>query len=129
LASVVNPSLIRSCQNPADTCFTTADFATTKTQSNFGNNKRNTFRGPHYADADMTINKQVFKVERFGMTVGANMYNVFNHPNFASPLQNVSGSGFGSIQSTVTAPSSPYGSFQGSAVSGRVIQLTARLSF
>ncbi|MCU1309607.1 MAG: Oar protein [Candidatus Angelobacter sp.] len=142
LADVRNPNVIRSCQNPADPCFTAADFAPTKNivdpvtkqittpgQADFGNNKRNTFRGPHYADADMTINKQVFKVERFGMTVGANMYNVFNHPNFASPLQNVSGSGFGSIQSTVTAPSSPYGSFQGSAVSGRVIQLTARLSF
>jgi hypothetical protein len=33
------------------------------------------------------------------------------------------GFAFGHIQSTVTPASSPYGNFQGSAVSGRVLQL------
>jgi hypothetical protein len=60
--------------------------------------------------------------------VGAQFANLFNHPNFASPNSDVA-TGVGSITSTVGAPSSPYGSFQGSAVSGRVIVLTAGLHF
>jgi hypothetical protein len=70
----------------------------------------------------------VFKVERMSLKVGANFYNIFNHPNFGSPTEDVAND-VGTFYTTVTPPSSPYGSFQGSAVSGRVIQLTARLSF
>jgi len=55
-------------------------------------------------------------------TAGANFYNVFNHPNFANPVNGISSGQFGTIQSTVVPPTSPYGKFVGSAVSGRLIQ-------
>jgi hypothetical protein len=36
---------------------------------------------------------------------------------------------FGTIQATVTPASSPYGNFQGAAVSGRILQLEMELKF
>jgi hypothetical protein len=97
----------------------------------FGNISRNQFRGPGYFDMDMTIKKN-FRITESGLTftMGANAYNVFNHPRFANPDNNLSdGSAFGHIQSSVTPASSPYGNFQGSAVSGRVLQLELEVKF
>ena len=97
----------------------------------FGNLTRNQFRGPGYFDLDMTIKKN-FRITESGLTfsMGANAYNVLNHPRFANPDNNLSdGSAFGHIQSTVTPASSPYGNFQGSAVSGRVLQLELEVKF
>ena len=97
----------------------------------FGNTTRNQFRGPGYFDMDMTIKKN-FRITESGLTfsMGANAYNVLNHPRFANPDNNLAdGSAFGHIQSTVTPASSPYGNFQGSAVSGRVLQLELEVKF
>jgi hypothetical protein len=63
----------------------------------------------------------------FGL--GANAYNIFNHPNFANPVSDISSGQFGTIRSTVVPPTSPYGAFVGSAVSGRQLQVQARLTF
>jgi hypothetical protein len=99
------------------------------TTSTFGTTKRNSFRGPHYFDTDFSVLK-IFKLtERVGFGVGANMYNVLNHPNFANPNHDMSGGSFGTSTSTTEPPTSPYGAFVGSAVSGRVIQLHAELKF
>ena len=129
LAEVLNPGLIRTCLSPNDPCFTDADFAARGTQTGFGNLRRNSFRGPRYQDADFSVQKRIFQVEKVGFSLGANMFNVFNHPNFASPGGDVAGGSLGVITSTVAPPSSPYGSFQGSAVSGRVVQFTGKLTF
>jgi hypothetical protein len=97
----------------------------------FGNISRNQFRGPGYFDMDMTIKKN-FRITESGLTLsmGANAYNVLNHPRFANPDNNLAdGSAFGHIQSSVTPASSPYGNFQGSAVSGRVLQLELEVKF
>jgi len=98
----------------------------------FGNTARNQFRGPGYFDMDMTIKKN-FRITESGLTfsMGANAYNVLNHPRFSNPDNNFAdaGSTFGQIQSTVTPASSPYGNFQGSAVSGRVLQLELEVKF
>jgi hypothetical protein len=128
LAEVLNPNLVRTCLGPNDPCFTPADFADDTTQTGFGNLRRNSFRGPRYQDADFSVQKRIFQLEKVGFSFGANMFNVFNHPNFASPSQDVN-TGVGSFTSTVAPPSSPYGSFQGSAVSGRVVQFTGKLTF
>jgi hypothetical protein len=128
LAQVVNPNLVRTCLGPNDPCFSNADFADDTTQVGFGNVRRNSFRGPHYQDADFSLQKRLFQLEKVGFSLGANIYNVFNHPNFASPGQDM-GTTVGAITSTVSPPSSPYGSFQGSAVSGRVIQFSGKLTF
>ena len=95
----------------------------------FGNIARNSFRGPHYFNSDLQLNKETKIAERYTVKLGANMYNILNHANFAAPANNAGGTGLGSITSTVTPPSSPYGSFEGSAVSGRVVQMLMSFSF
>jgi hypothetical protein len=112
-------------------CLNPAQFTETG-QNTFGNISRNQFRGPGYFDMDMTIKKN-FRITESGLTfsMGANAYNVLNHPRFANPDNNFAdaGSTFGQIQSAVTPASSPYGNFQGSAVSGRVLQLELEVKF
>ena len=105
-------------------------FAKAANQHDFGNIPRNSFRGPGYFDTDLNLTKTIPIHERYRFTIGAFFYNILNHPNFDNPYNNVAvGSTFGQILETVSPPSSPYGSFQGSAVSGRVIQTQVKFSF
>jgi len=67
--------------------------------------------------------------ERFKLQVGAYLLNLLNHPNFDLPINNVGNEQFGRIVETVSAPTSAYGAFQGSAVSGRVVQTEVKLTF
>ena len=113
-------------------CLTTSQFASA--QTNFGNIGRNQFRGPAYFDTDLSIKKS-FRVTKnengLKLTLGANAYNVLNHRNFGNPDSDIAdGPGvFGTIVNTVTPASSPYGNFQGGAVSGRVLQLEMQVKF
>ena len=130
LADVIAP-VTTSCTTAAidQPCFTTSQFQTTALQTDFGNLPRNSFRGPGYFDVDTSIQKAISLKENVKLTIGAGFYNLLNHPNFANPSGNVAAGGLGQIVSTVGAPTSPYGSFQGSAVSGRVVVLMGKLSF
>src|SRR5258708_5776025 len=132
LVDAINPGQRATCGPSAvDTpCITASLFSTSTTQKDFGNQPRNTYRGPGYVDTDASLYKS-FRLwsEASRLTVGATASNIFNHPNFAAPSSNVALGGLGIINSTVSAPTSPYGSFQGSAVSGRVLVLTGKISF
>ncbi len=96
----------------------------------FANVSRNSFRGPGYFNSDFSIFKS-FPITEGGMkfTLAANAFNVFNHPNFGNPVGSVTSGLFGAILNTVTPPNSPYGNFQGAAVSGRVLQLAMKFQF
>jgi Carboxypeptidase regulatory-like domain len=116
--------------NSPFTCLPTGNFAAART--NFGNVPRNSFRGPGFFDTDLSIKKS-FRVTKnesgLRLILGANAYNVLNHRNFGNP-DNFRRSGtFGTIQNTVTPASSPYGNFQGAAVSGRILQLEMEVKF
>ena len=87
------------------------------TETDFGM-PRSSFYGPGYFDIDTSTFENFSIKER-----------LLNHPNFANPSGNISAPGLGLIGSTVSAPTSPYGAFQGSAVSGRVATLTGRFTF
>ena len=114
-------------------CLTKSQFLATTSpalhQVTFGSNARNFFRGPGYFDTDMSLMKNIRATERLTFTLGASAYNIFNHPNFDRPISSLSSGSFGKILETVGAPNSPYGNFQGSAVSGRVVQLDLKLKF
>ena len=121
-------------------CVNVADFATdalTYTpgtgetlQNSFGNVRRNSFYGPHYADTDISLYKIIVKKEGASFTLGANAFNAFNHPNFGQPSGNVSAPGsFGEVLNTISPPTSPYGSFQGAVISGRVVQVLGKIIF
>lgn len=108
-------------------CFTTANFVASGSETGFGA-ARNAFYGPGYFDIDTSLYKNIPIRERASFKIGATAANLLNHPNFANPGNNIAG-GLGTITSTVGAPTSPYGAFQGSAVNGRVMVLTARFQF
>jgi Carboxypeptidase regulatory-like domain len=133
LAQQIAPTNTVCGHSAVDTpCLSASSFATTAGQialGSFGNLPRNSFRAPGYADFDTSLYKTIQIHERVRFLIGASAFNVMNHPNFGSPASNAAVGGLGLISNTVAAPASPYGSFQGSAVSGRVLVLTGRFSF
>ncbi len=120
------------CGNPNDICLTASQFATKAQQPlyGFGNLTRNSFRGPMYFDTDVQFAKitPIYK-ERARIKIGANFFNILNHPNFASPYNNLASSAFGQILGDIPPVSSPYGNFQGAGVSGRIIQVVGGVIF
>ena len=117
------------CSTPNSQCLFQSSFQTSANQHDFGNIPRNTFRGPGYFDADLNVHKAFTYKEHYTLQIGVFLYNVLNHPNFDLPFNNVNTGVFGNILETVSAPNSPYGNFQGSSVSGRVIQTQVKFSF
>jgi hypothetical protein len=102
------------------------------TETGFSTTRRNIFRGPNYFNSDFDVLKRFKITERAALGVGANFYNIFNHPNFANPNTDVNGiynAPFGTVTSTAVPATSIYGAFVGSSVSGRVVQLHARVEF
>ena len=72
--------------------------------------------------------KNIYQKERLQFKVGAQIFNLFNHTNFAAPNNDASLSNLGLITSDMVAPTSPYGSF-GSPSSGRIMVVTGVLTF
>jgi hypothetical protein len=95
------------------------------------NQRRNQFFGPHYFDTDMTVMKytQVPHWETAKVGLGVQFFNLFNHPNFAAPVNDIGNPDFGQVRSTVNPPTSILGSFLGGDASVRLIQLTAKFNF
>jgi len=110
-------------------CFTPADFVAQGAETAFGNIGRNSLYGPGYFDIDTNLYKNIPITERIKFVIGASAYNLLNHPHFADPSSDLQFGGVGQIHSTVVAPTSAYGAFQGSVVSGRVLVLTAKFRF
>jgi hypothetical protein len=129
LADFLGGSSYPSCTTPNTACYSTSMFAAKANQQNWGNIPRNSFRGPGYFDTDLNINKAFTYREHYKLTVGAYFFNLLNHPNFDLPGNNIATGNFGQILNSVSAPSSAYGSFQGSAVSGRLVQMLVKFSF
>lgn len=120
-----------SCGSSATTtpCFTTADF--TAATTGFGDQRRNQFYGPHYFDTDLTVMKN-FRFPHWEsgvMSLGAQFFNLLNHPNFDQPNATLQSPDFGLITHTVGDPTSILGSFLGADTSPRIIQLKASLTF
>jgi len=58
-------------------------------ENGFGNTGRNVFRGPFQTRFDFSVHKD-FKInERFALRYDAQFFNVFNHPSFDAPNNNV----------------------------------------
>jgi hypothetical protein len=52
----------------------------------FGNEGRNSLRGPSFKQWDFAIYKNTQITERLGVQLRAEFFNALNHPNFANPL-------------------------------------------
>jgi Carboxypeptidase regulatory-like domain len=143
LPSIVGPTTSGSCgksnaipgaTTPPPTCLNIAGFSTDSSGnpaaiSVQSNQARNQFRGPNYFDTDMSVMKYTKITERATLGVGAQFFNLFNHPNFDQPINDVSNSQFGTIIHTVNTPTSILGSFLGGDASPRLIQLKAEFKF
>lgn len=107
----------------------------------FGSLGRNSLRGPGYSNFDFSIFKTTPLTERVKLQIRAEFFNLFNHPNFASPLlpgfaadasfngiNPVTGHGVGFLPITVTPDVGIGNPFLGGGGS-RNIQFAARLTF
>lgn len=92
----------------------------------WGDSPRDVARGPGVWQIDMGMGKQIPLTERVGLQFRAEVFNIFNHPQYGLPNATILVSSFGSITSTVntTTPVSPVG-----AGTPREIQFALRLQF
>lgn len=122
-----NPTATTACMNPAD--FTSA--IGPGGIGTFGAQRRNQIYGPNFFDTDLTVMKN-FRVphwESAQFQVGAQAFNILNHPNFDQPQQNIGSPQFGYSTATVASPTSIFGSFLGANASPRALQIRAQLVF
>jgi outer membrane receptor protein involved in Fe transport len=110
-------------------CLNGADYVPNGNQNTFGNVRRNSLQGPHYADFDASVLKTIVKTEGVSFRLGASAFNLFNHANFNPPGATVGSSSFGYISSVQAPATSPYGSFQGAAVTQRLLVVQGKIVF
>jgi hypothetical protein len=118
-----------SCNQYGMNCLNAGGFTTAGNLTTFPNQIRNQFRGPGFFDSDLSVNKNFKLTERLAFGLGANLYNVFNHPNFASPVDTYGAGNFGQVLQTTAPPTGPYGAFFTGLPSGRIIQFQGKLVF
>ena len=86
------------------------------TPGELGNASRVPVVGPDFVNTDFSVIKEFALPRReMGLNFRAEFFNLFNHPQFGSPVNDISASGFGAVNSTVNNP--------------RLIQLALKLSF
>jgi len=81
-------------QYPGGKIFNNAAFVAPPpgTQGNFG---RNVLRGFGATQVDLTLQRQFHLTERLGLSFRSEFFNIFNHPNFGSPNNNLTSPLFG----------------------------------
>ena len=102
----------------------------------FGNSGRNNVRGPHFTYSEVYVIKKVPITEHLIFRFDTQIFNVFNHPNFALP-SNQAGTpgkpatqtGFGAITSTISPPTGLLGVGLGGDSSPRMIAFQGRIEF
>jgi len=102
----------------------------------FGNSGRNNVRGPHFTYSEMYLTKRIPITERVSFRLDTQVFNVFNHANFALP-SNQAGmpgkpatqTGFGALTSTISPPTGLLGVGLGGDSSPRMIAFQGRIEF
>jgi hypothetical protein len=86
------------------------------TPGNLGNASRVPVVGPDFFNSDFSLIKQFALPRRdMGLNFRAEFFNLFNHPQFGMPINDINESGFGAVNSTVNNP--------------RLVQLALKLTF
>jgi hypothetical protein len=88
----------------------------------FGDSGRMTLIGPHFFNADFSVGKKFSFREKVHLEIRADMFNVFNHVNYANPDANV-GYVNGALADTTS------GTITGPAGGQRIIQVGAHFTF
>ncbi len=100
----------------------------------FGNAGRNILRGPAFAQFDLALQKSFQLREGTKIVLGAEAYNLLNHPNFAVPSNTQSpltlgGNGDAVFKDATGNFANNVGRIFSTVGTGRQVQLTARCSF
>ena len=129
----LNPEAFESVVDPATGACSGGD---SPTNCQFGNAGRNTVRGPHFTDSDMYLTRKVRLREGLSLRFDAQLFNAFNHPNFALPANVEAGvpgenvpARFGTLESTISPPTGLLGVGLGGDSSPRMIAFQARFEF
>ena len=132
----LNPDAFVSVVDPATGACTGGDSAA---NCQFGDSGRNTARGPHFTNSDIYITKTFPLREGISFRLDAQMFNAFNHPNFALPNNVEAGvpgqstldipARFGTLNSTIAPPTGLLGVGLGGDSSPRMIAFQGRIEF
>ena len=118
MALVVSPEVL-----PCTSAAITAGCIFEQPATGFGNMQRNGATGPGFADVDASLSKETKATERVHLILKADLFDVFNHPNFGNP------------GTTATAGSASFGVITatrfpvGDSGSSRQVQLSAKITF
>jgi len=99
----VNPGVpleLYGAQYPGGKIFNRAAFTASPAgqQGNFG---RNVLRGFKASQADVALQRQFHATEKLGLRFRAEFFNIFNHPNFGNPNNNLTSPLFGRSTQTL----------------------------
>jgi hypothetical protein len=97
-------------------------------ESLYGSSGRNIFRGPFGVRFDLTLGKEFTLSERFKLRFNADAFNLFNHPNFDAPNNNVTFFPF-FVGPPSFPPQGSLGIIQHTIGSSRFLQLSMHLRF
>ena len=102
----------------------------------FGNSGRNNYRGPHFTYSEVYVTKKVAIADHVTLRFDTQMFNVFNHANFAlpsnqagTPGEPATQTGFGAVTSTISPPTGLLGVGLGGDSSPRMIAFQGRIEF
>jgi len=102
----------------------------------FGDSGRNSVRGPHYTDSDLYVTRTFPFKEGVSFRFDVQMFNAFNHPNFALPSEVEAGepggsipARFGTLESTISPPTELLGVGLGGDSSPRMVAFQGRIQF
>ncbi len=114
-----SPTTIGYIQNPG--AFVNQG-TTAGTALGFGDLGRNTIIGPGFSNLDLAIVRNIKIHERYNLQIRGDAYDLFNHPNFTSPVTTIGSGTLGLITAGSRTPAGDFGS-------SRQIQLALKLQF
>ncbi len=98
-------------------------------ESVYGSGGRNIFRGPFQLRFDVSVGKEFAFMEHYRFRFSADFFNVFNHPSYDTPNNNVEFYNFNNPPDLNSTPRGSLGVIQHTIGSPRFIQLQAHLVF
>ncbi len=115
---LLNRSAFLPASGPNTAGFSTVTNAAGRTIF-IGSLGRNTFRGPAIYNTDLSVFKNTAITEKTKIQLGFEFFNLFNHPNFTVPNNNVD----------FNDPNNGFGEIKNNAYPGRVVQYRLKFIF